>query len=95
MNGAHETICCKTQGDTLLISQKLKEKLKRILTNITEVDKRRQEMKKKKIAKFCFTKSYKIKNVYLSTHSLREICDNSYKKKIIKKLSSLENKQYY
>lgn len=52
-------------------------------------------MKKKKIAKFCSTKSYKIKQVYLVTHQLREICDNSYKNKILKKLPSLENKQYY
>lgn len=41
-----------------VVSQKLKEKLKRILTNITEAYKRRQEMKKKKIAKFCSTNSY-------------------------------------
>lgn len=52
-------------------------------------------MKKKKIAKFSSTKSYKIKQVYLVTHLLREICDNSYKNKIMKKLPRLEYKQYY
>lgn len=46
-------------------------------------------MKKKKIAKFCSTKSYKIKQVYLVTHQLREICDNSYKNKIEKKTAQL------
>lgn len=52
-------------------------------------------MKKKKIAKFCSTKSYKIKQVYLVTRQLRETCDNIYKNERMKKLSSLENKQYY